>query len=287
MSGSMCSARPQLGRREPGDTRRAEDLFGFDVTARVSTHNVSLQVGRRRERYTVYPQCGRPETRGTTTVHEEAIRKADVLIEALGFIRKFHGKFTVIKLGGSVMEDPETLRALLVDVVFMQTVGHAAGGRARRGQGDHRGDGEGRARRRISCRAGATPTRPRWRSSRGCWPRRSTPTSSGTSTSSAAGPPGCITRRTSVSTAGSCGWKTGPRAAIDLGRVGEVTEVDVPPIENLCLAGVVPVLPSLAEDEDARRPAPERQCRHGRGRRRAGASGREAGLSHRHARHPR
>jgi acetylglutamate kinase len=56
-------------------------------------------------------------------VHEEAIRKADVLIEALGFIRKFHGKFTVIKLGGSVMEDPESLRALLVDVVFMQTVG--------------------------------------------------------------------------------------------------------------------------------------------------------------------
>src|SRR5947208_5197473 len=56
-------------------------------------------------------------------VHEEAIRKADVLIEALGYIRKFHGRFTVIKLGGSVMEEPEALRALLVDIVFMQTVG--------------------------------------------------------------------------------------------------------------------------------------------------------------------
>ena len=68
-------------------------------------------------------------------MHEEAIRKADILIEAMGFIRKFHGKFTVIKLGGSVMEDPESLRALLVDVVFMQTVGmrpvivHDAGNR--------------------------------------------------------------------------------------------------------------------------------------------------------------
>ena len=60
---------------------------------------------------------------GIDAVHEEAIRKADVLIEALGYIRKFHGRFTVIKLGGSVMEDPESLRALLVDVVFMQTVG--------------------------------------------------------------------------------------------------------------------------------------------------------------------
>ena len=50
-------------------------------------------------------------------MHEEAIRKADVLIEALGYFRQFHGKFTVIKLGGSVMESPEALRALLVDVV--------------------------------------------------------------------------------------------------------------------------------------------------------------------------
>ena len=56
-------------------------------------------------------------------VHDEAIHKADVLIEALGYIRKFHGRFTVIKLGGSVMEDPESLLALLVDIVFMQTVG--------------------------------------------------------------------------------------------------------------------------------------------------------------------
>jgi acetylglutamate kinase len=37
---------------------------------------------------------------------------------------------------------------------------------------------------------------------------------------------------------------------MDLGLVGEVTEVDTPPIENHCLAGVVPVLPSLAEDEE-------------------------------------
>src|SRR3954465_562641 len=60
---------------------------------------------------------------GDHDVHEEAIRKADVLIEALGYFRKFHGRFTVIKLGGSVMEEPEALRALLVDIVFMQTVG--------------------------------------------------------------------------------------------------------------------------------------------------------------------
>lgn len=54
---------------------------------------------------------------------EDAIKKADVLIEALGWIRRFRDKVTVIKLGGSVMEDADALRHLLVDVVFMETVG--------------------------------------------------------------------------------------------------------------------------------------------------------------------
>src|SRR5216684_152296 len=53
----------------------------------------------------------------------EAIRKAEVLIEALGYIRTFRNRLTVIKLGGSVMEDADTLRATLQDVVFMETVG--------------------------------------------------------------------------------------------------------------------------------------------------------------------
>lgn len=53
----------------------------------------------------------------------DAIEKADVLIEAMGWIRRFRDKVTVIKLGGSVMEDPEALRHLLIDIVFMETVG--------------------------------------------------------------------------------------------------------------------------------------------------------------------
>ena len=54
---------------------------------------------------------------------QDAIEKADLLIEAMGWIRQFRDKITVIKLGGSVMEDPEALRHLLVDIVFMETVG--------------------------------------------------------------------------------------------------------------------------------------------------------------------
>src|SRR5215207_2403270 len=56
-------------------------------------------------------------------VVQDAIQKADLLIEAMGWIRQFRDKITVIKLGGSVMEDPDSLRHLLVDIVFMETVG--------------------------------------------------------------------------------------------------------------------------------------------------------------------
>src|SRR5882724_6058098 len=53
----------------------------------------------------------------------EAIQKADTLIEALGWIRRFRDKITVIKLGGSVMEHENALRHVLLDIVFMETVG--------------------------------------------------------------------------------------------------------------------------------------------------------------------
>jgi acetylglutamate kinase len=54
---------------------------------------------------------------------DDAIRKAEALIEALSYIRTFRDKLTVIKLGGSAMEDPTALTATLQDVVFMATVG--------------------------------------------------------------------------------------------------------------------------------------------------------------------
>src|SRR3954464_9904399 len=54
---------------------------------------------------------------------DAAIRKAEVLIEALSYIRTFRDKLTVIKLGGSAMEDAEALTATLQDIVFMETVG--------------------------------------------------------------------------------------------------------------------------------------------------------------------
>ena len=52
-----------------------------------------------------------------------AIEKADTLIEALGWIRRFRDKTTVIKLGGSILDDIDALRFILLDIHFMETVG--------------------------------------------------------------------------------------------------------------------------------------------------------------------
>ncbi|MDO5553803.1 MAG: acetylglutamate kinase [Planctomycetia bacterium] len=54
---------------------------------------------------------------------EKAIEKADTLIEAMKWIREHRDKVTVIKLGGSLMEDTVAMMHLLVDTVFMETVG--------------------------------------------------------------------------------------------------------------------------------------------------------------------
>jgi len=53
----------------------------------------------------------------------EAIRKATVLIEALGWIQRFRSKYVVVKLGGSTLDQPDAVDSLLTDVVFMASVG--------------------------------------------------------------------------------------------------------------------------------------------------------------------
>ncbi len=64
-----------------------------------------------------------PTKPASTRAQQKAIQKADTLIEALGWIRRFRDTTTVIKLGGSVLEHPDALRHLLLDIVFMTTLG--------------------------------------------------------------------------------------------------------------------------------------------------------------------
>jgi len=54
---------------------------------------------------------------------DEAIRKADVLIEALPYIKKFHKKIIVIKYGGSILGEEKIRKGVLEDIVFLNFMG--------------------------------------------------------------------------------------------------------------------------------------------------------------------
>lgn len=53
----------------------------------------------------------------------EKLEKAEILIEALQFIKKFYGKTIVIKYGGSAMKDPELKKKFIEDIVTLNLVG--------------------------------------------------------------------------------------------------------------------------------------------------------------------
>ncbi len=52
-----------------------------------------------------------------------AVEKANILIEALPYIRKFYGKTVVIKYGGHAMINDELKQAVIKDVVLMKLIG--------------------------------------------------------------------------------------------------------------------------------------------------------------------
>lgn len=179
---------------------------------------------------------------------EEAIRKADVLIEALGWIRRFRDKITVIKLGGSVLEDEDALRHMLLDIVFMETVGmrpvvvHGGGAAISRAMAEASiqprfiqgrrytddatlgiveqilaGELNERLARRIE-ELGGRAMNLNFQTTNVLFGERIT----------LAGPAG---------------------EELDLGHVGRVTRVDRTTIENLCYAGQVPIIPSMCLEE--------------------------------------
>src|SRR5262249_30002993 len=179
----------------------------------------------------------------------EAIRKAEALIEACSYIRQFRDRLTVIKLGGSAMEDPAALRATLQDVVFMSVVGL-------RPVLVH---GGGKPIDRATAEAGLEPRKVRG--------RRYTDAATlaivvrvlideinagivrqirdlGGRAGGLHRPPMAALFGTRLVLDGDDGGEP-----IDLGHVGQITCVDREQILSFCGGGVVPVIPSLALDE--------------------------------------
>jgi acetylglutamate kinase len=193
-----------------------------------------------------------PATPSVTKAQQKAIQKADTLIEALGWIRKFRDTTTVIKLGGSVVEHPDSLRHLLLDIVFMSTLGM-------RIVVVH---GGGKAISRAMDEAGLEP---RWVQG-----RRYTDDATLAIVERVVATElnhdlvakleefgGRAMSLNFLSTNVLFGERLtldGPNGEpIDLGHVGEVTRVDRLTIENLSYAGQVPVIPSMAMTEDGQK----------------------------------
>jgi acetylglutamate kinase len=176
----------------------------------------------------------------------DAIRKAETLIEALSYIRQFRNRLIVIKLGGSAMEEPDALKATLEDIIFMSTVGlrpivvHGGGKpidramaesglKPRKVQGRRYTDDETLAIVvRVLLKEINADIEKQIRTMGG----------------RAIGPH-----------LGSLQFLFGEKLTlpgadgpIDLGRVGKVTRVDTAMLQDFCEAGIVPLIPSLALD---------------------------------------
>ncbi|MDD5585242.1 MAG: acetylglutamate kinase [Candidatus Omnitrophica bacterium] len=54
---------------------------------------------------------------------KEAIKKADVLIEALPYIKKFQNRIFVIKYGGSILSEDRVRKSVLEDIAFLWYTG--------------------------------------------------------------------------------------------------------------------------------------------------------------------
>lgn len=54
---------------------------------------------------------------------EKAIKKAEVLLEALPYIRQFKNKIIVIKYGGSILGEDKIRKGVLEDIVFLNFMG--------------------------------------------------------------------------------------------------------------------------------------------------------------------
>jgi acetylglutamate kinase len=58
-----------------------------------------------------------------STSHADAVEKAAVLTEALPWFKQFHGKTVVVKYGGNAMVDDKLKRAFAEDIVFLRYAG--------------------------------------------------------------------------------------------------------------------------------------------------------------------
>ena len=178
---------------------------------------------------------------------KEAFQKAEILVEALSWIRQFRDRSVVIKLGGSALEDEATVRRLLKDVIFMEAVGmhpvliHGGG-------------------KSINAAMKAAGIEPHWVQG-----RRFTDESTLEIVSHVLAGEICVSLVKMIRELGGRAMPLSylssncligeklllpnePGEPLDLGFVGQVVDIDRALIEQTCAVGVIPVIPSIALD---------------------------------------
>ena len=181
---------------------------------------------------------------------EEAIQKADVLIEALGWIRTLRDKITVIKLGGSVLENEDALRHLLLDVVFMETVGmrpvivHGGGTAISRAM-----DAAGLEPKFIQGRRVTDTQTLEIVEQVLCYEVNESLAEKIEALGGRSMP--LNFRSSNVLFGEKIELLDDQGTAADVGHVGTITRVDRATIENFCYAGTVPVIPSMCLSEES------------------------------------
>ncbi len=182
----------------------------------------------------------------------EAIRKAGVLTEAMSWIRRFRDRYVVIKLGGSTLENADSVKAFLTDVLFLETVGmrpvlvHGGG-------------------KDISKAMEVAGIQPRWVNG-----RRYTDEATLDIAASVLAGQICQSLVDELNRQGGRALglsyltancligekltlKGDDGADLDLGFVGHVVDIDVGLIERATSAGLIPVIPSIALDRSGHR----------------------------------
>jgi acetylglutamate kinase len=179
---------------------------------------------------------------------EQAIAKADSLIEAMEYIRRFRGRIVVVKLGGSVLDDESLRKKLLTDVAFMYTVGiqpiivH----------------GGGKAITKAMKKAGLEPT---WVQGRRYTDQRTLNIVEYTLVNDVNAPIceeldelGCAAM--GLHSLSSCALFAEPLRLqgengrkLDLGFVGQISDVNAELIKKLCNTGTIPVIAPVASDK--------------------------------------
>lgn len=176
---------------------------------------------------------------------DEAIRKASVLIEALGWIQRFRGRYVVVKLGGSTLDDVAAVDSLLTDVAFMASVGMRpvivhGGGKAISAAMSQAG---------ISPRfvAGRRYTDPETlRIAARVLAEQITKSIVGRIQGTGCKAAGLHFGTENTLTAEKLVLHGDEGETIDLGHVGKVTAVNTEVIARVCSTGAIPVIPSIA-----------------------------------------